>query len=179
MSSAINASKEYLALIKRFPLRPIHDEKILDAASDIFSELVLKAESRTPDESDYLTILGKLIREYEEEHKQPAPHMTPQRALESLMEDNQLSQSELARKLNAPQSVISEFLAGKRSISKTLVVKLAEYFKVSPELFLSATLVKPKDQIKIGSALAAFGDKYNLDLKIARDKEAVRIASFE
>lgn len=137
MSSTIHASKEYLALIKRFPLRPIRDEKMLDAASEIFSELVMQVENRSPDESDYVTILGKLIREYEEVHKPATPKMTPQRALESLMEDNELSQTELARQIEAPQSVISEFLAGKRGISKTLVLRLSDYFKVSPELFLS------------------------------------------
>jgi HTH-type transcriptional regulator/antitoxin HigA len=63
--------------------------------------------------------------------------MTPQRALESLMEDNKLSQSELARRLETPQSLISEFLSGKRGMSKALVLKLSGYFKVSPELFLS------------------------------------------
>jgi HTH-type transcriptional regulator/antitoxin HigA len=134
--STVHASKEYLALIRRFPLRPIRDEQTLDLASDLFSELVLRAESRRPDESDYLSILGKLIREYEDAHKAMPPHMTPQRALESLMEDNNLSQSELARRLEAPQSVISEFLSGKRGLSKKLVIKLADHFKVSPELFL-------------------------------------------
>ncbi|MCA9802463.1 MAG: helix-turn-helix domain-containing protein [Cyanobacteria bacterium HKST-UBA02] len=134
--SALRATKEYMALIKRFPLRPIRDEETLDIASEIFTELVLKVESRTPDESDYLSVLGKLIREYEEAHKVIAPSMTPQRALESLMEDNDLNQAELARQLEAPQSVISEFLSGKRGLSKTLVVKQADRFKVSPELFL-------------------------------------------
>lgn len=132
----VRASKEYLVLIKRFPLRPIRNEETLDMASELFSELVMKAESRTPDESDYLSILGKLIREYEEAHKVISPPMTPQRALESLMEDNSLSQSELARQLEAPQSVISEILAGKRGLSKRLVVRLADRFKVAPEIFL-------------------------------------------
>jgi len=137
MSSTIHASKEYLALIKRFPLRPIRDEETLDVASEIFSELVMKSKNRTPDEDDYVAILGKLIHEYEEAHRKKTPRMTPQRALESLMEDNKLSQSELARRLETPQSVISEFLSGKRGMSKTLVLKLSGYFKVSPELFLS------------------------------------------
>jgi HTH-type transcriptional regulator/antitoxin HigA len=134
--STIRATKEYLALIKRFPLRPIRDEKMLDQASDLFSELVLKAKRRTPDETDYLSILGKLIREYEDAHNSKPSPMTPQRALESLMEDNNLTQSELARQLGTPQSTISEFLSGKRGLSKALVLKLADHFKVSPELFL-------------------------------------------
>lgn len=39
--------------------------------------------------------------------------------------------------------------------------------------------VRPKERIKIGSELAAFGDKYALDIEIVRDKEPIRIATFE
>lgn len=40
--------------------------------------------------------------------------------------------------------------------------------------------VRPKERIKIGSELAAFGDKYKLDdLKNEREQESTRIASFE
>lgn len=136
--STVYISKEYMGLIKCFPLRPIRDEEMLDIATEVFSDLVMKADRRTGDESDYLMVLGKLIREFEESHQTRARRMTPKRALESLMEDNQLSQSELARQIGAPQSVISEFLAGKRGLSKALVLNLSDRFKVSPVLFLSA-----------------------------------------
>jgi HTH-type transcriptional regulator/antitoxin HigA len=138
VSKTISASEKYMDLIRLFPLRPIRNDEMLDRASNIYSELVLKGNHRKSDETDYLTILGKLIREYEDEHLKPlAKRMTPNRALASLMEDNHLSQSELARKIHTTQSVISEFLAGKRGISKALITSLADYFKVSPELFLS------------------------------------------
>ena len=39
--------------------------------------------------------------------------------------------------------------------------------------------VRPKDRLKIGSELASFGDKFQLDLEIVRDKEPIRIATFE
>lgn len=39
--------------------------------------------------------------------------------------------------------------------------------------------VKPKDRLKVGSELAAFGDKFSLDLQIARERESTRIAEFE
>jgi antitoxin FitA len=40
--------------------------------------------------------------------------------------------------------------------------------------------VRPKERIKVGSELAAFGDKYKLDdLKVEREQEPPRIASFE
>jgi hypothetical protein len=59
--------------------------KSSDAASDIFSELVLKADRKTSDENDYVTVLGRLIRDYEEGSQALALPMTPQRALESLL----------------------------------------------------------------------------------------------
>lgn len=39
--------------------------------------------------------------------------------------------------------------------------------------------VKPKERVKIGSALAAFRDRYDLDLKVKRSKESARAADFE
>ncbi|MBX9572838.1 MAG: antitoxin [Candidatus Obscuribacterales bacterium] len=40
--------------------------------------------------------------------------------------------------------------------------------------------VRPKERLKIGSELAAFGDKYKLDdLKVEREQEPPRITSFE
>lgn len=40
--------------------------------------------------------------------------------------------------------------------------------------------VRPKERLRLGSALAAFGDKYNLtDLNIVRSQEAPRIPDFE
>jgi plasmid stability protein len=39
--------------------------------------------------------------------------------------------------------------------------------------------VKPADRIKVGSELAAFGDKWNLELEVVRDPEPSRIVTFE
>lgn len=39
--------------------------------------------------------------------------------------------------------------------------------------------VRPTERLKLGSALAALGDKYALELEIERDQEPSRIVSFE
>lgn len=39
--------------------------------------------------------------------------------------------------------------------------------------------VSPNERLKLGSALAAFGDKYALELQIARDREPGRVVNFE
>lgn len=41
------------------------------------------------------------------------------------------------------------------------------------------TAVRPNERLKLGSALAALGDKYALDLEIIRDKKPSRIVDFE
>ncbi len=64
---------------------------------------------------------------------------------------------------------------------KALRVRAAEHGR-STEAEVRAILedaVRPKERLKIGSELAAFGDKYRLNLEIVRDSEPVRIATFE
>lgn len=39
--------------------------------------------------------------------------------------------------------------------------------------------VRPNQRLKLGSALAALGDKYDLDLEILRDPAPSRIVTFE
>lgn len=39
--------------------------------------------------------------------------------------------------------------------------------------------VRPGKRLKLGSALAALGDKYHLDLKLVRDKQPGRVVEFE
>lgn len=128
-------SSIYLELVKRFELRPIRDVKTLDRASYLFSELALN-KNRSHDENDYLSVLGCLIREYEEIRYTPKSSLSSRGMLKHLMEENRLSQTDLAKALEIPQSQISEFLAGKRGLSKKVILKLSERFKVKPDAFL-------------------------------------------
>ncbi len=65
-----------------------------------------------------------------------ARSIPPERILQSILEENGLSQSQLAREIGCHQENISAFLSGKRGLSKTTAVKLAKYFRVSVALFL-------------------------------------------
>ncbi len=129
-------------LSKKFPLRRIRTDQELDAASEIFSELGMKGESCTQAEIDYLEVLELLIMDYES--KSPtiqamianARNISPQQVLQSIIEENGLSQSQLAREIGAHQEHLSAFLSGKRGLSKVNAVKLANRFAVSVDLFL-------------------------------------------
>jgi HTH-type transcriptional regulator/antitoxin HigA len=96
-----------------------------------------KLASLSDAEEDYLDVLGELVGRYEKhQFKQLAKPMTPLEALKYLVEQSGVSQSELARQCGARQSHISEFLACSRDLSKDNIVRIAKFFKVSPELFL-------------------------------------------
>lgn len=139
MTAKSKVSQEYLNLIHRFPLRPIRDRRTLKEASILFSELGMKGLNLRSEEEDYLMVLGNLIRQYEVAHSVLLKKsISPQRALKSLMEDNGLSQSELARKIGTQQSIISEFLSGRRGLSKEVALSLSQFFCVKPEFFMQS-----------------------------------------
>ncbi len=139
---ATTASKEYIKLIKRFPLRRIRSKSEHSAAMEILDELMEREATRSQDETDYLSILAQLIEEWEEnlpelrQSIQRATATTPADALIFLMEANGLTQSQLAREIGCDQSAINAFLAGRRGLSKANALKLAERFRVSVSFFL-------------------------------------------
>jgi HTH-type transcriptional regulator/antitoxin HigA len=137
--TATRLSDEYLTLIRQFPLIPIKNKRQLRNAIVLMKELSTPSRlaSLSGAESDYLDVLADLIAKYEREHfKQLTEPMTGAEALQYLLEESGTSQSELARRTGTRQSHISEFIVGARDLSKESIVRIARFFKVSPELFL-------------------------------------------
>lgn len=127
------ATVRYLALVKKFPLRPIRDDEELAAASAIVDSLLDKKKLTLP-EQDYLHVLGNLIEEYEDEHHE-IPSLPDSEMLRHLIESNDLKQVELARATGIVDTTISAVLAGKRMLTREQVGKLSQYFHVSAETF--------------------------------------------
>ena len=124
---------EYLALLEAFPPRPIRDDRQHRQAITVVNGLLDRA-TLTPDEEDYLDVIGLLIAEYEDsiyEH----PEFTPVERLRHLMEQHALTQAELARRAEVAVTSLSEILSGKRRISPRVRAKFAECFGVSPSSF--------------------------------------------
>ncbi len=80
-----------------------------------------------------LDTLGTLIRAYEDEHA-PMPTATGVEALQYLMEEHNLTQSDLPEV--GSQGVVSEILRGKRRLNIRQIRALAERFHVSPAVFI-------------------------------------------
>jgi HTH-type transcriptional regulator / antitoxin HigA len=128
------ATKNYQALIARFPLRPIRDEATLDTASELADELAAR-DDLTEEESAYLEVLSDQIERYEDQHHE-IPDASPAAVLRYLMEANEMTGAVLATKTGIPKSLISEVLSGSRGLSKARISTLAEFFGVPADSFL-------------------------------------------
>ena len=61
--------------------------------------------------------------------------MNPVELLVYLLEENKLNKSEFARQLNVSRQLITEIINYKRNISKRMVMKLSERFRIKPAAF--------------------------------------------
>lgn len=59
--------------------------------------------------------------------------------LRGLREDSDMSQKELAEKLNISQRTLSHYETGKRDIPTEMLIKVADYFDVSVDYLLERT----------------------------------------
>ncbi|HXG66836.1 MAG TPA: transcriptional regulator [Blastocatellia bacterium] len=88
----------------------------------------------SPEEAKLFDLLVHLIQEFEEKHY-PLDAAGPRDVLLHLMEARGFKPRDLWE-LFGSKGLTSDILSGKREISKANAKKLAEFFKVSPELFI-------------------------------------------
>lgn len=81
-----------------------------------------------------LELVGNLIEQYEDSHVS-VPDASPREVLRFLMEQHELTQTDLRAELGS-QGVVSEILSGKREINARQAKALAARFGVSPASFL-------------------------------------------
>jgi HTH-type transcriptional regulator / antitoxin HigA len=134
MNPGTPTADRYLELVRRFPLRPIRDDEVLDAATAMIDEL-LRLPELTDEEDDYLDVLGDLVEKYEAK-AHPIPDAPACDVLRYLMDCRGLSEAELAKDVGMPASDISEMLTGQRDLSRTDVAKLADYVGIDVEVLI-------------------------------------------
>jgi len=125
---------DYQALVRMFPLRPLHDKVGLANATAIADAMAGHKLNR--DQEDYFAVLATLIDEYEKANSpQPRRKHDPVGNLVFLMEQHQMNASDLGRLLGN-RELGSKLLRKERQLSKAIIAKLAEHFHVSPACFL-------------------------------------------
>lgn len=126
----------YLDLIREFPLRPIRNNRELDAAVRIIDSLLDRSDL-DPGEADYLDVLGDIVERYEVA-QQPIGAASDADMLAHLMESKGVSQAGTARATGIASSTLSEILAGKRIFTRGHILKLARFFNVAPAALVAA-----------------------------------------
>ena len=132
------ASDDYLELIRMFPIRPITSAREHAAAQAILDRLAGRGDL-TKGQLDYLAALVRFVEDYERDRfRLTAKGLTPVELLRYLMEQNDMSTSDLGHVLGS-RGLASEVLNGKRGLSKALIRRLSERFRVDPALFLETS----------------------------------------
>ena len=133
--AAVSDSRRFLALNRRFPLRPIRSDEDLARANAIIAEL-LRLEELDPAEDDYLDVLGDLVANYEERHH-PIADVPGEAMLRHIIESRGLTQAEVSRGAGIAEPTISALLGGRRTLNRGHIAALSGYFGVSPALFIT------------------------------------------
>jgi HTH-type transcriptional regulator / antitoxin HigA len=131
--SAINPQK-YGKLLAKVRPTVIRTEAENDRMLALVEQLMAKGDGLTPEEGELLSLLGKLIVDFEEEfyHLDDAK---PHEVLQELMAARGLKQGDLLQ-IFGSKGRASEVINGKRAISKAQAKALADFFHVSAELFI-------------------------------------------
>jgi antitoxin component HigA of HigAB toxin-antitoxin module len=123
----------YAELIALFPLRPLHDEVDYDNALEM-AEVLVGSAGLSEDQADYLDVLADIIQKYEGRRHAVCGGGTALDILKRMLKEQGLTGSDLGRLLgNRPLG--GAILRGERKLSKAHIQILAEYFKVSTDLF--------------------------------------------
>ncbi len=91
-----------------------------------------------------IELFSVLIEEYES-REHPVPTVSPAEMLSHLLEVRKLKHVELTRQTGIPAATLSNILSGRRGVSKQNALKLAQFFCVSPVVFLSP--IGPSDRM--------------------------------
>jgi HTH-type transcriptional regulator/antitoxin HigA len=131
MMATLSAYDELLLKIKPQPIRSKSQYRRVLAQLD---ELMEPHPGR--EASLMVELLAALVQQYEAT-RCPAPRpLPPSDLLAELIEARQVTAADVSRAAGVPRSVLSNVLAGRRSVSKASALKLAEFFRVPVTAFL-------------------------------------------
>ena len=131
---AVNTKKYVQLLIQTLPA-PIQTEEDYARRLAQVEQLMDKGEEAlSPEETTLLDLLALIIEQYEE-RQYPIDPVSPHDMLHHLMDARDLTHKDVWP-LFGSKGIASEVLNEKRAISKAQAKKLAEFFHVSPALFI-------------------------------------------
>ena len=129
-----DANADYRRIRQRIPLGPLHTKTEYDRAVAVLDDILDEiGQQETHPLADLAETLALSIEAYEDAHI-PMPSASGPAILRSLMEEHDLTQSDLPD--IGSQGVVSEILTGKRDLNVRQIARLSERFGVSPAVFM-------------------------------------------
>jgi HTH-type transcriptional regulator / antitoxin HigA len=119
-------------MIRQGAPRLIHSDEELAEYTAALYELTAKANP-TQEEEEAIELLTLLVDHYESQ-RYPLPDVGPAEMLRFLLDQNGLSQRDVAAELGS-ESTVSLVLSGKRPLNRDHIARLSERFHVSPAVF--------------------------------------------
>jgi len=121
-------------MMQRGAPRLIRSDEQLAEYTDALFQLTAKAEP-TGDEEEAIELLTLLIERYESE-RYPLPDASPAEVLRFLLDQNGLTQRDIAEELGS-ETTVSLVLSGKRQLTRDHIARLSKRFRVSPSVFFA------------------------------------------
>jgi HTH-type transcriptional regulator/antitoxin HigA len=123
-------------MIRQGAPRLIHSDEELAEYTEALFDLTAKPDP-TPDEEEAIELMTLLIDRYESKHY-PVPEAEPADVLRFLLDQNGLSQRDVASELGS-ESTVSLVLSGKRQLNRDHIARLSRRFNVSPAVFFGVS----------------------------------------
>jgi HTH-type transcriptional regulator/antitoxin HigA len=120
------------AMIRQGAPHLIHSDEELAKYTEALFKLTANSDPR-PEEKEAIELLTLLIERYEAE-RYPVPDADPIDVLRFLLDQNGLSQRDIAAELGS-ESTVSLVLSGKRRLNRDHIARLSQRFRVSPSVF--------------------------------------------
>jgi HTH-type transcriptional regulator/antitoxin HigA len=134
MGALVIDNKKYARVLAKVLPRVITTGEEHERMLAEVEKLMDKSEHRSAEEDAALRLMVRLIKDYEEE-RHPLPDPSPREMLVYLMEQRSLKQADLLPIFKS-RGYVSDVINAKRGISKLHAKQLAEFFKVSANLFI-------------------------------------------
>jgi len=84
---------------------------------------------------DEIELLAILIDEFDRRENEFKSDLNPVEILNSILDEENITNAELAKEIGTSRQLISENRRYRRNISKDIVMKLSDRFKMRPEAF--------------------------------------------
>lgn len=126
--------KSYADLVAFHPPRVIRDKADYENTVAVIDAMA--GHKLTPDQDDYLELLGQIVEAYEAETVSNPKPASPSQVLRFLLREHGLTGEDLAKVLGVDRSQAYRILKGARALTVEHIRNLSAKFAVEPALFL-------------------------------------------